>query len=190
MSAEELKKLLDEAYQAFKEKATEEYHNAASSTKDNATDNSTTSEKAPELNNVNETNVEQEKNAPESKDTVTEEKRNGAYNALDDLHFILMQGSRNGYHFMTYLSNYADLKATTFKEEWFRHRLSFQLSVEDSVKVFGKRVASALPEHVCQYYDLLEGFSFRPYLNRGIDWDGWGVTDSGELISPYDEINK
>ncbi len=107
-----------------------------------------------------------------------------AYNALEDFQYILMQGSRFGYHFATYLSNCADLKVTGFKADWFRHRLSFQMSVEDSRQIFSSKIASTLPEHVCQYYDLLEGFSFRPYLNKGIDWDGWGVSEAGELISP------
>lgn len=122
--------------------------------------------------------------APEAKATDTPEKT-GAYNALSDLQFILKQGSRMGYHFAAYLCSYADLKATTFKTDWFRHRMSFQISADDSREVFNSKIASSLPEHICQYYDTLEGFSFRPYLNKGIDWDGWGVSDTGEIISPY-----
>ncbi|MCR4792862.1 MAG: hypothetical protein K5871_08930 [Lachnospiraceae bacterium] len=119
------------------------------------------------------------------KDSKQQTEQTGEYNALGDLQYLLKQGSRYGYHFAAYLNNYADLKAAMLKAEWFRHRLSFQMSAEDSREVFGSKIASTLDEHICQYYDLLEGFSFRSYLNQGIDWDGWGVSESGELISPF-----
>ncbi|MCR5157211.1 MAG: hypothetical protein K6C96_11080 [Butyrivibrio sp.] len=114
----------------------------------------------------------------------TEDEMPEKYNALNDFKEIVMKGSRYGYHFALYLSNFADLKATSFSMDYFRHRLSFQLNPDDSRQLFNSKVASTLPEHVCQYYDMLEGFSFRPYLHQGIDWDGWGVSETGELISP------
>ena len=106
------------------------------------------------------------------------------YNAIDDFSEILMKGSRFGYHFAMYLSSYTDLRSTSFSLDYFRHRLSFQMNADDSWELFGSKVASSLPEHVCQYYDTLEGFSFRPYIHKGIDWDEWWVSETGELISP------
>ncbi len=120
----------------------------------------------------------------EEKDTAAVESGE-AYNALNDFQALIRQGSRYGYHFAMLLSSLTDMRATSFSIDNFRHRLAFQMSVDDSRELFHSRVASSLPEHVCQYYDLLEGFSFRPYLNQGIDWDGWGVTEDGELISPF-----
>ncbi|WP_024866373.1 FtsK/SpoIIIE domain-containing protein [Butyrivibrio sp. FCS014] len=122
--------------------------------------------------------------AVESEDKPKEDEMPEKYNAMNDFKEILMKGSRYGYHFALYLSNFADLKATSFSLDYFRHRLSFQLNPDDSWQLFNSKVAASLPEHVCQYYDTLEGFSFRPYLHQGIDWDGWGISEDGEIISP------
>lgn len=109
----------------------------------------------------------------------------GAYNAMADLQYIVKQGSRMGYHFMLALNSYADLKPTTLKLDWFRHRMSFQISAEDSRELFLSKVASGLPEHICQYYDMLHRHSFRPYLHTGISWDGWMVGENGEAVNPF-----
>lgn len=116
----------------------------------------------------------------------TAEGETGAYNALEDLQYLLMHGSRFGYHFLLCLNNFSDLKATRIKLDWFRHRLTFQLSTEESREVFRSKVATQLPEHICQYYDTMEGFSVRPYLHKGIEWDGWGVDEDGQRISPFE----
>ena len=109
----------------------------------------------------------------------------GAYNATEDLRYILMQGSRLGYHFLMLLNNYSDLKPTGFKLDWFRHRAAFQLSREDALEFFGARNASQLPEHVCQYGDGLNRHSFRPYLHQNLCWDGWAVDERGEAVDPF-----
>ena len=107
------------------------------------------------------------------------------YNAMEDLQFILMQGSRQGTHFLVFLTNYADIKLSKCKVDWFRHRLSFRLAADESRDIFRTKIASELPEHICQYYDTLEGYSFRPYLHYGIDWEGWGIDEFGNIISPF-----
>ena len=113
----------------------------------------------------------------------------GAYNAMSDLQYVVKQGSRMGYHFMLFLNSYADLKATGMKLDWFRHRMSFQISADDSRELFGNKSASGLPEHICQYYDTLNRHSFRPYLHHGICWDGWIVDDNGEAVNPFAPSN-
>lgn len=114
-----------------------------------------------------------------------EDKQSGAYNAKEDFQYILKHGSRLGYHFMMVLNNYADLKLTFAQLNLFRHRLGFQVSKEESRELFAFRNASELPEHICQYYDTLERFSFRPYLHKGISWEGWYVDEDGRLINPF-----
>lgn len=111
----------------------------------------------------------------------------GAYKATDDFVYIIKQGSRIGYHFLLNLGSFADLKQCSLKLDYFRYRLAFQLSVDDSRNVFSNRIASTLPEHICQYDDTLERYSFRPYLHKGIGWEGWLVNDDGTVISPYEE---
>ena len=109
----------------------------------------------------------------------------GAYNAMSDFQYIVKQGSRLGYHFMLCLDSLADIKSTGLKADLFRHRLAFQLSADDSRELFGSRVAHVLPEHICQYSDTLEGYSFRPYIHRGITWDGWEIDAEGRPCNPF-----
>lgn len=110
--------------------------------------------------------------------------RPGVYNAREDLKFCVQQGSRRGVHFLAYFSSHADLKQTGLKLEWFRHRLSFRQSSDDSKLIFNTNAAALLPGHICLYSDMLERFSFRPYLHRGISWDGWGVDSDGRVLNP------
>ena len=107
-----------------------------------------------------------------------------AYDAREDLQFLLQNGSRNGVHFVLYLNSYADLKSTSLRAELFRHRMSFQISADDSRLYFSNTAASKLPEHVCMYSDLIDKFSFRPYIHPGLSWDGWYIDESGKLQDP------
>lgn len=118
---------------------------------------------------------------PEQKETAAD----SAYNAREDFIQVLRQGSRLGYHFMMALSNFADVRQCGLKPEFFRYKLAFQVSVEDSRALFNNKIASTLPEHICQFDDTLERFSFRPYLHRGIGWEGWYVDEDGHVVSPY-----
>ena len=115
------------------------------------------------------------------------EKTSSAYNAQDDLVYVIKQGSRLGYHFMAQLNTFADIKQCGFKPDFFRYKLAFQLSVEDSRGLFNNKVASTLPEHICQFDDSLERYSFRPYLHYGVGWEGWYVDENGIVVSPYSE---
>lgn len=115
------------------------------------------------------------------------EKVSSAYNAQDDLVYLIKQGSRLGYHFMVNLNTFADIKQCGLKPDFFRYKLAFQLSTEDSRGLFNNKIASTLPEHICQFDDSLERYSFRPYLHYGVGWEGWYVDESGAVISPYME---
>lgn len=118
---------------------------------------------------------------------MSDEKTSSAYNAQDDLVYVIKQGSRLGYHFMAQLNTFADIKQCGFKPDFFRYKLAFQLSVEDSRGLFNNKVASTLPEHICQFDDSLERYSFRPYLHYGVGWEGWYVDENGVVVSPYSE---
>ena len=110
----------------------------------------------------------------------------GAYNAADDLAYIIRQGSRLGYHFLAVLNNYSDIKVMGIKRDVFRYRMSFQTSVEESREIFDSKLASALPEHVCQYSDTIDRYSFRPYIHPGIGWDGWYINEAtGETENAF-----
>lgn len=113
----------------------------------------------------------------------------GAYNASDDFTYVIKQGSRLGYHFLLSLNSYADLKQCGLKLDFFRYKMAFQLSVDDSRNMFNNKIASTLPEHICQYDDTLEKYSFRPYLHKGIGWEGWYIDDDGKVVNPYEVVD-
>ena len=85
-----------------------------------------------------------------------------------------------------YLNSYADLKMTGCKEELFRHRLAFHIPADDSKMIFGNACTASLPQHICMYTDMIEKFSFRPYLHQGISWDGWSVDENENVINPFE----
>ena len=115
-----------------------------------------------------------------------EKKDTGAYDASADLIYILKQGSRLGYHFMLQLNSIEDIKTTGLNVDYFRYRLGFTMSADDSRAVFGTKIASTLPERICQYDDKLDSYSFRPYLHKDTSWDGWYTDENGKAISPFE----
>lgn len=131
--------------------------------------------------------VQNEESLKEQPQEKKEDIPKGAYNAKLDFQYIVKQGSRLGYHFMLSLNSYADLTQTALKLDLFRHRMAFQISVEHSRLFFGSKIGSVLPEHICQYSDSIDTYSFRPYLHNGLSWDGWFVDEkSGKAINSFD----
>lgn len=106
------------------------------------------------------------------------------YNAAADLKEILSKGSRYGYHFLLCLNSVADIKATKTDVRLYNHKLAFQVSADDSMLIYGNKTASQIPEHICQYSNGMEQFSFRPYLHKGVIWDGWDVDEDGNVLDP------
>ena len=116
-------------------------------------------------------------------EATSEESGDKSYNALDDFKYIVKQGSRFGYHFMLCLNDLSDLKSTQLQQNLFRHKLVFQISADDSIALFASKVASRLPEHICQYSDSLEQYSLRPFIHDGVVWDGWEIDENGEATN-------
>lgn len=131
-----------------------------------------------------------EKNISQEELAVSKENGKVAYNASKDFEYIIKQGSKLGYHFFLNISSLLDLKETGLKKEYFRHKLSFQISAGESRDLFNNKVASTLPEHICQYDDSLDKFSFRPYLHKNVVWEGWNIDADGKVISPYREVEN
>ena len=108
-------------------------------------------------------------------------------NPAEEFQELIRQGSRYGYHFIITASSLADFRQTGLKLDLFRHRISGQVSKDDSTELFGQRnAASELPEHVCVYDNGTERYSYRPYLHPGLNWDGWYVNeDTNEVVNVY-----
>ena len=161
-SREEIKEILKDEIKDFREKFTKEYTDIS---------------KADNLESESKIEIPNNKN------------QCGAYNAYEDLAYITKFGSRLGYHFMMTLNSLADLKLTKLKLDLFRYKMTFQVSAEDSIELGMRKTATQLPEHICQLDDSLERFSFRPYLHKGITWDGWLLDENDNVVSPFQDYN-
>ncbi len=161
LNKEEQKVFLDEEYKKCMQMIKEEYAKAAAEKKDDG------GEKKDEA------------------DKKEKKQEKGFYDAGDDFLFILNQGSRLGYHFMFVLNNYSDFTVLNINRALFRHRIAFQMPAEESRELYGSKVASMLPGHICQYTDTMEEWSVRPYLHKDIDWEGWSVDENGEAAEPF-----
>ena len=94
------------------------------------------------------------------------------YDASADFIQLIKLGSRQGLHFLLYVNGYPDIKATGLTTDFFKHKMAFQISKDDSSYVFGSGLkASKLPEHICFYSDSLDEYSFRPFTHEGIEWE-------------------
>lgn len=123
-------------------------------------------------------------NAEEIEMETTDEDTLIPYDASTDFKEIVAKGSRYGYHFLMCLNTIADLKSTKTDVRMYNHKLAFQMSGDDSTLIYGNKIASKIPEHICQYSNGMEKFSFRPYLHKGIGWDGWSVGEDGQICDP------
>lgn len=120
----------------------------------------------------------------------TEKTKEKPVNPAEELQTLIRQGSRYGYHFIIAANSLVDFKQSGLKLDYFRHRVSCQVSKEDSLEIFGRRQAAGeLPEHVYAYDNGTDRYSYRPYLHSGLNWDGWYVSDdSNEVINIFDRI--
>lgn len=127
---------------------------------------------------------EDEETASGEEPEKAEEEQSGAYNAIDDFIHVVKYGSRMGYHFIAVFSSVSDVNPCELKVEYFRHKMAFQIPEDDSRTLFDSKIASLLPERICQYDNGTDRYSVRPYLHSGILWDGWDVDENGNVVSP------
>ena len=108
------------------------------------------------------------------------------YNANSDLKDVIKKGSRLGIHFMVCVNSYIDFKRTGLSLEEFLHRMAFRIPKDDAISIFPSGSSNSvlqMPEHVCMYTDMMSRFSFRPYIYKDINWDGWSVNNKGEAVN-------
>lgn len=114
---------------------------------------------------------------------------NGAYDAREDLKFILTNGPRLGYHFIMCFGTMGDFHQSKINISLFRHRLIFRTAKADAISVVGSgsaSVVSELEDHSFRYSNGLDGLSFRPYLHKGLSWDGWQLSGN-TVVNTVDE---
>ena len=187
LSLEEIEAEIEKAREKFLREQAQQ--NGSGKTAANVSDNNITSADDKTKDGRSYTDGSSEKNALE--DLYDQELVYGAYNATEDFKSVVSLGSRQGYHFMVVLGDYSDLKQTKLNLNLFRHRMAFSMAPEDSQMMFGTtRAACGLPEHICQYTNRMESFSFRPYIHPGIGWNGWEADEDGTVYNSYESVKR
>ena len=187
LSLEEIEAEIEKAREKFLREQAQQ--NGSGKTAANVSDNNITSADDKTKDGRSYTDGSSEKNALE--DLYDQELVYGAYNATEDFKSVVSLGSRQGYHFMVVLGDYSDLKQTKLNLNLFRHRMAFSMAPEDSQMMFGTtRAACGLPEHICQYTNRMESFSFRPYIHPGIGWNGWEADEDGTVYNSYESVER
>lgn len=113
----------------------------------------------------------------------------GAYDARDDLKFILANGPRLGYHFIMCFGTTGDFQQSKIDISVFKHKLIFRTAKADAMSIVGSgnaTVVSELEDHSFRYSNGLDSLSFRPYLHKGLSWDGWQLA-GGTVVNTVDE---
>lgn len=98
------------------------------------------------------------------------------YDAREDLKYIIKHGPRFGYHFILLLNSTGDFTQNRLDESLFRHKVFFRNSKNETfgyVNSLDARVISEIETHHFRYSNGIESLSYRPYLHRGLSWDGW-----------------
>jgi hypothetical protein len=126
----------------------------------------------------------------DSKDNEQKNEVYSAYDARDDLKYILTHGPRYGYHFIAVFHTCAELDQCKIDTGLFRHKLLFRISRADAVSLLGSSSATAvaqLGDHSFRYSNGLDALSYRPYLHSGLKWDGWELVDGMVKLSGNNE---
>ena len=107
-----------------------------------------------------------------------------AYDAREDLKYILTHGPNLGYHFIMVFNGVGEMKQCKMDISLFKHKMLFRTARQEAIEVVGSsgsNVVSELDDHTFRYTDGIESVSFRPYLHKGLSWDGWSVTEYGDV---------
>lgn len=101
-----------------------------------------------------------------------------AYDARNDLKYILAQGPRLGYHFILVFNTIEEFQQSGIDLSLFKHKLLFRTARIDALTIAGGAEADWIADltgHTFRYTNGLDALSFQPYLYDGLSWDGWEV---------------
>lgn len=113
-----------------------------------------------------------------------------SYDARDDLKQILTLGPKSGCHFIVAFSSVGELKQSKLDLSLFKHKVMFRTARSEALEVIGSggsSVVSELEDHAFRYTNGIEAVSFRPYLHKGVTWDGWTINDDGVADAVIEE---
>lgn len=109
---------------------------------------------------------------------------NDIYDARDDLKYILNQGPKLGYRFVSIYNSVGEFRQNKLDANIFKHKIFLRVARMDATGIIDNSNASIiaeLPEHCFRYTNGLDSLSFRPYLHSGISIDGWQITQDGKI---------
>lgn len=113
-----------------------------------------------------------------------------AYDAREDLKYIMMHGPRFGYHFITLFHHINEFKQCKFDSSVFKHKILTRLAkldVSDFITMGETKLLANLQDHTYRYMNGLETLSFRPYLHAHIGIDHTSLDDDGNVIIQEEE---
>lgn len=102
----------------------------------------------------------------------------------EDLSYILKMGPHLGYHFIVVLNTVMEFKQCKLDPQDFRHKILFRMPKTEAMEITTIAYAAQMEnvaERCYRYSNGLDSCTFRPYLYRGLSWDGWEVGQSGEI---------
>jgi len=112
------------------------------------------------------------------------------YDAREDLKYILMHGPNLGYHFIMVFNSVGEIKQCKTDLSLFKHKILFRTSRQEAMEIVGSTWANTvagMDDHTFRYTDGIDSVSFRPFLHKGLSWDGWKISESGDIDSYEDE---
>jgi len=115
---------------------------------------------------------------------------NMAYDAREDLKFILTNGPRLGYHIIMQFGTAGDFGQNKLNASLFKHKVLFRMTKNEAVSLAvssDAAVLADLDDHSFRYTDGLDGVSFRPYLHQGLSWDGWQLNNGRAELTENEE---
>lgn len=110
------------------------------------------------------------------KDTYSE------YDARNDMSYLLRRAGAYGCHFVCFFKNAHGFINSKIKNDYFRHKISFAMSKEDALNIFGSRKANELEPGVCFYTNGISTFTFTPHIYKDVYYGDWIVGEKGNVI--------
>ncbi len=134
----------------------------------------------------NESSLESE----EEKRPFEGESAGNVYDAREDLKYILTHGPNLGYHFIMMFGSSGEVKQSKIDVSLFKHKILFRMARQEAMDIINaseSSIISELDDRTFRYTNGIDSVSYRPYLHKGVNWDGWSLGDSGEIDSFEEE---
>ncbi len=104
------------------------------------------------------------------------------FDARSDLEWIIKRASSYGLHFLFCFDQGQDFINIRMDEHYFKHKILFSMSRDESLSIMSGRKASEVGDGVCLYTNGKDCYTMRPHIYRGVPCNGWIVDDKGKVV--------